>query len=71
MRDSRLDTCTGCKHAQAVHDEIGCRVTDCACSGFEAKPAPGPTGRRVAVDVPAGYTVVVTLTPPEAEVVGS
>lgn len=61
-----MSTCIHCQHPKASHSQVGnCRLGGCGCPGFDdgtPKPKrPGP--RRVAIDVPDGYTLSVTLIP--------
>lgn len=59
-------TCTACQHPKASHTQVGkCRLGGCGCPGFDdgsTKPQ-RPSARRVAIDVPDGYTLSVTLIP--------
>jgi hypothetical protein len=58
-----------CHHAVRVHadDDGACRVTGCDCERFLDKPeamqGKRPTTRRVAIDVPDGYTLSMSLIP--------
>jgi hypothetical protein len=57
-----------CGHPRAIHVGSGCRIGGCPCTGFDdgKKQPAGP--RRVAIDVPDGYMLSITLTPWDPEV---
>jgi hypothetical protein len=66
--------CEACTHIASFHVERTgpCRVADCDCSQFlhadivdEDEAQTRPRVRRVAVDVPDGYTLSITLIPVE------
>lgn len=69
-----MTNCINCKHPKAAHNQAGkCRLGGCSCPGFDdGTPKPKrPVSRRVAIDVPDGYTLSISLIPwdPNAEVV--
>lgn len=61
-----MKSCINCPHPSQGHTKTGaCRFGGCPCPGFNdgtsrAKP---PGSRRVAIDVPDGYTVSISLIP--------
>jgi hypothetical protein len=57
--------CARCGHPRAIHLTDACRIGGCACTGFSdgSRSATGP--RRVALELPAGYRLTVTLSPIE------
>lgn len=61
-----MSTCIHCQHPKASHNHLGkCRLGGCGCQGFDdgTPKATKPGPRRVAIDVPDGYVLSVTLIP--------
>lgn len=66
-----MTECVRCQHPRAAHGGKGtaCRFSRCGCESFDdGRPRPArPGARRVAIDVPDGYTLSVTLIPFDGE----
>jgi hypothetical protein len=69
MPIERTDRCErdGCGHAAGFHNDAGCRVTGCVCPRFMEAREDRPRSRRVAIDVPDGYTLSISLIPWDPE----
>lgn len=52
-----------CGHPRAIHTTDACRINGCRCAGFDdgKRRVTGP--RRVAIDIPEGYVLSITLAP--------
>ncbi len=57
--------CDTCGHSQTIHNDKGCRKTDCTCEAFKivGPTVLEPSVRRVTLDLPDGYMVTVSLVP--------
>lgn len=70
-----MDECARCPHPRGAHADDGeCRLNGCGCPGFlrsdDAEAIdnePGAGTRRIAIDVPDGYMVTITLAPYTAD----
>jgi hypothetical protein len=65
---------SACGHPEAAHNKGGsCRIGGCSCPGFDdgTRPEREPRMRRVAIDLPDGYMLSISLIPhdPDAEVI--
>jgi hypothetical protein len=57
---------SACAHPEAAHNKGGaCRIGGCSCPGFDdgQRAEREPRMRRVAIDVPDGYTLSISLIP--------